>query len=470
MDKLLIGPKVRRLRETRGWRLEACANRLGVSPSYLSQIETNQRPVTARVLIALTRAFEVDASVFDVGDDDRLIADLREVTLDPALEQEPPSLGEIRSAVQHAPRLARQFLALHRQHRRLDEQIKALDEAVALDERAAASAMLPYEEVRDYFHYRDNYVDELDRAAEALAAEIGVRAGADLEPLLEHALALYANVRVQRTLADAGGLMRRFDPDARVLSIDPTLARPTRIFQLAHQLALLAFAQPIEAALDGGNFRSAAARAVCRVGLGNYGAGALVLPYRHFAESALAERHDIERLQTLFQASFEQICHRLSTLQRPGARGTPFYFVRVDQAGNITKRHSATRFQFARFGGACPLWNVHQSFAEPGRIFVQVAEMPDGRRYLCIARAIIKRSGSYLVPHRRYALGLGCEVEHAGALVYAQGLDLQATAARIGISCRICPRNDCSQRAFPPVDRPLTVPALERAVVPYFTD
>jgi hypothetical protein len=467
MEKLLIGPKVRRLREEHDWRLEACAEKLGVSASYLSQIETNQRPVTARVLIALTRVFDVDASAFDIGDDDRLIADLREITLDPVVEAEPPTLGEIKSAVQHAPKLARQFLAMHRAHRRLDERIKTLDEAVALDERAAASAMLPYEEVRDYFHYRDNYVDELDNPAERLAETIGMRAGVDVEPLLEAALTSRWSVRVQRSLGDERGMMRRFDPHAKVLSIDPTLAQPTRLFQLAHQLALLEFSALIESALDSGNFRSAAARQVCRVGLGNYAAGAIVLPYRHFAETARAERHDIERLQTLFQASFEQICHRLSTLQRPGARGTPFYFVRVDQAGNITKRHSATRFQFARFGGACPLWNVHQAFAEPGRVFVQVAEMPDGRRYLCIARAIIKRSGSYLEPHRHYALGLGCEIEHAGELVYAQGLDLRVHAARIGVSCRICPRDDCVQRAFPPMDRPLSVPEHERAIVPY---
>src|SRR5690606_22440353 len=197
----------------------------------------------------------------------------------------------ISSAAQHAPRLARQFLALHRAKRRLGEQLKALDDAVALDERAAASAMLPYEEVRDYFHYRDNYVDALDRAAEALAAEIGVKAEADLEPLFERALEVGFNVRIQRTLANAGSLMRRFDPDARVLAIDPTLGRPTRIFQLAHQLALLAFKELIEAALEEGRFRSTAARDVCRVGLGNYAAGALALPYRHFAETALAERH-----------------------------------------------------------------------------------------------------------------------------------------------------------------------------------
>ena len=242
---------------------------------------------------------------------------------------------------------------------------------------------------------------------------------------------------------------------------------PTRAFQLAHQLALLEFRELIEQELERARFRSPAARDVCRIGLGNYAAGALVLPYRIFLETASELRHDVEKLQTRFGASFEQVCHRLSTLQRPGLKGVAFYFVRIDMAGNITKRHSATRLQFARFGGACPLWNVHEAFGRPGDILTQVAETPDGARYLCVARSEVKRSGDYLTPDRRYALGLGCEVQHAGSVVYSAGLDLDGPATRIGVSCRICERDDCPQRAFPPLDRALRVPVNDRRTVPY---
>jgi len=200
---------------------------------------------------------------------------------------------------------------------------------------------------------------------------------------------------------------------------------------------------------------------VCRIGLGNYVAGALLTPYRRFAAAAREQRHDVEQLAAHFGASLEQICHRLSTLQRPGHRGVPFYFVRLDYAGNITKRHSATRFRFARFGGACPLWNVHDAVASPDRFLVQVASMPDGDRYLCVARAVVKRSESYLAPDRRYVLGFGCEIAHAHELVYSEGLDLKGHAARI------CERDDCAQRAFPPVDRRLSVPQHERRTVPF---
>jgi predicted transcriptional regulator len=191
------------------------------------------------------------------------------------------------------------------------------------------------------------------------------------------------------------------------------------------------------------------------------------LPYRAFLQATRDTRHDLERLADLFGASIEQVAHRLATMQRPGAKGVPFFFVRVDQAGTITKRHSATRLQFARFGGACPLWNVHQAFEAPGRFLRQLAETPDGVRYLCLARDVSKPGGSFDAPVRRFAIGLGCEVQHAGALVYADDLDLTRRFEPIGISCRICERTDCHQRSVPPLERRLRVNPDRRGTLPY---
>ncbi|MBY0395949.1 MAG: short-chain fatty acyl-CoA regulator family protein, partial [Thermoleophilia bacterium] len=200
-----------------------------------------------------------------------------------------------------------------------------------------------------------------------------------------------------------------------------------------------------------------------------YFAGAALMPYRTFLEAAHETRHDIERLGLIFGASIEQVAHRLATLQRPGAKGVPFFFVRVDQAGTITKRHSATRLQFARFGGACPLWNVHQAFETPGRFLRQLAETPDGVRYLCLARDVSKTGGSFNAPVRRFAIGLGCEISHARALVYADDLDLSNARAfaPIGISCRICERRDCHQRSVPPLERRLRIDPDRRGILPY---
>ena len=164
---------------------------------------------------------------------------------------------------------------------------------------------------------------------------------------------------------------------------------------MAYQIVAEDLGAIIEAELAAAGLRSPAAEAIGRISLTNYAAGALVLPYEAFRAQAMATRHDVDRLALQFQTSFEQTCHRLSTLQRPGSRGVPFYFLRVDRAGNITKRHSATRFQFARFGGTCPLWNIHEALDGAGQTLIQLAEMPDGERYLCLAWGIEKRSGSH---------------------------------------------------------------------------
>lgn len=461
-EKLFVGPRLKALRQGRSWTLEVCARLLGLSPSYLSQIEANQRPVTARVLIDAMRVFEIDAASLDAADDQRLIADLREAAADPVSGAEAPSLAEIKQVVTNAPHFARAYLALHRGYRQLDERLKQTEEAVSLDERGAASALLPYEEVRDFFHYRDNYVHALDVAAEALSEELGLDGG---ETDLERHLAERLGVTVERSREF--DLLRRFEPEARRLVLGAAQPAATRSFQMAYQIAAMTLSDVVEAELEAASFRSESAAQVCRTGLLNYAAGALLLPYGRFRESARQVRHDVEQLSLIFQTSLEQVFHRLSTLQRPGARGVPFYFVRLDRAGNITKRHSATRFHFARFGGTCPMWNVHDAFSRPDAWMVQLAEMPDGVRYVCVAKGVVKSSGAYLQADRRYALGLGCEVQYADQLVYADGLDLKGPSAPIGVSCRICERIACSQRAFPPVDRRFEVRENDRRWVPF---
>ena len=238
------------------------------------------------------------------------------------------------------------------------------------------------------------------------------------------------------------------------------------------QIALLTQDKLLEATLDLARFQSDAARAIAKIGLANYFAGAALMPYTAILQAAQQHRHDLEILANSFGASIEQVCHRLSTLQRPGAKGVPFFFVRVDQAGTITKRHSATRLQFARFGGACPLWNVHRAFEMPGRFLRQLAETPDGVRYISLARDVSKPGGSFGAPVRRFAIALGCEIRHADALVYADDLDLTNAKAfePIGISCRICERTQCHQRSVPPLERRLQVEPDERGVLPYTVD
>jgi predicted transcriptional regulator/transcriptional regulator with XRE-family HTH domain len=455
-EKLFAGGRLRAVRERLGQTQGAFAARLGLSVSYLSQIETDRRPITMDLLLALNREFGIDLAGFSQDEGSRLASDVQEALADPLFAGTVPGLQEIKRAATGTPGVAHALVALHRAYRAQAARIETMDEAI--DARASDGGVLPWEEVRDWFHYRDNYVGELDEAAEALVAPIETPAVA-IEALLgeRHGIAVRAG---------ASGTMRRFDAATRTVAIDDSLDPASRSFLLAHQLALVEFAEIIGGIAGEAALRSDAARSILRVGLANYAAGALLMPYGRFIAAARAERHDVERLQRQFATSFEQVCHRLSNLQRPGARGVPFFFVRVDMAGNITKRHSATRLQFARYGGACPLWVVHEAVALPGRIMVQLAEMPDGARYVSMARGLVKRAGAFDRPDRRYAVALGCEIGDAAQFVYADALARTAPTP-IGTSCRICPREDCAQRAFPPADRGIVVDIDARGVVPY---
>jgi len=462
-QKLYAGTKLRDLRARAGLTQKDFAGRLGVSLSYLNQMENNHRPVSAGVILGLARAFAYDVTELTVGEAERIAVDMREALTDPVFA-ETPSDAELRLVAANAPALARAFLGLHRQHRQSSEQLALLNEALGAE--GSALAPLPWEEVRDFFHYCDNYIDSVDRAAERFAAAIdpGDRL-VSLVALTEQRFDI--SIRIE---ADAP--LRRYDPKTKTLALARAAGPATQMFQIAHQVALLGFDDLIEASLDLARFRTEDARRICKIGMANYFAGAVVLPYASIHQAAQGTRHDLEHLSLIFGASIEQVAHRLSTLQRAGAKGVPFFFVRVDQAGTITKRHSATRLQFARFGGACPLWNVHRAFETPGRFLRQLAETPDGTRYFCLARDVSKPGGGYRTPMRRYAIGLGCEIAHADKLVYADDMDVRRTGAfePIGISCRICARTDCHQRSVPPMDRRIHVDHNARGALPYKLD
>ena len=247
------------------------------------------------------------------------------------------------------------------------------------------------------------------------------------------------------------------------------LSAGQRAFQLATHLATLELNAELDKVVEGSRLSGDETRALARIGLANYAAGAIILPYRAFRAAAERSRYDIELLQRRFRVGYETVTHRLSTLQRPGARGVPFIFVRVDRAGNVSKRQSATDFHFSRIGGSCPLWNVYEAFAHPGAIQTQLAQMPDGRSYLWVARTVSRHLGGYGTPAKTFAIGLGCDLRHAHRLVYADGLDLVAPAALtpIGPGCKICPRRDCPQRAFPAIGRALATDPNHSSVIPY---
>jgi len=466
MSKTFVGSRVRQLRSERGFSQAALAQMLEISPSYLNQIEHDVRPLTVAVLLRITEVFGVDATFFASQDDTRLVAELREVTLDRDLDVD-VDLTEIAEMVSTHPAIARAMVNLHRRYRITTAQLAAATEDRFTDGSGSGAITMPHEEVRDYFYQRQNYLHELDTAAEDLTIQTRMHR-AELSRELSDRLTMVHGVHIIRRVDLGDTVLHRYDPGSRTLEISNHLSSGQQVFKMAAELAYLEFGDLIDAQVEEGKFTSEESRKLARLGLANYFAAATVLPYGQFHDVAERFRYDIERLSAFYQVSYETVCHRLSTLQRPSMRGVPFSFVRVDKAGNMSKRQSATGFHFSSSGGTCPLWNVYETFANPGKVLVQIAQMPDGRSYMWVARTVERRPSRYGQPGKTFAIGLGCEVRHANRLVYSEGLNLSSdNATPIGSGCRVCERDNCPQRAFPALGRALDLDEHRSTVSPY---
>ncbi|MFD4246002.1 short-chain fatty acyl-CoA regulator family protein [Streptomyces sp. NPDC058525] len=463
--KIYAHAKLRKLRRERGMNQVELARALDLSTSYLNQIEHSRRPLTAPVLLKIAEVFGVDPEFFSEADEERLATDLRTALADEAggVSVAPEEIADM--ARDH-PDIARALVSLHHRYRDAAERAAAL--APPGDSTVVVRAE-PHDEVRDFFYAHHNHFDALDTEAQSAAAALGATSVSRTADRLADALAARHAVTVYDAAADRSADARRFDRDRGLLFLSPWLTDAQRAFQLATQLALLEHRPLIDSLVAGTHFDSAESAGLARVGLANYFAGALLMPYDSFRAAAEELRYDIELLQARFGVGFETVCHRLSTLQRTGQRGVPFSFLRADRAGNISKRQSATDFHFSRLGGTCPLWTVYEAFSAPGRILTQVAEMPDGKKYFWIARTVTRGGYGHRAHRAEFAVALGCELRHASRLVYAQGLAVAdpAAATPIGLGCRICERRDCAQRARPPAGGRLAVDPDRQTYVPY---
>ncbi len=462
MKNAYLGGQMRRLRETHAMTQAALARALGISPSYLNQIERNQRPLTLPVLAKLDELFGAEAQPFHDAGDGRLASRLKAALADQGASL---SLSELHDLADNSPALAKLILDMRRRLRAASERADLLAEQVS-GQPGSPAAPTSFEAVRDYFYNRRNHIAELDRAAEPLGALLPVTSRAD-------ALTTYLADRHRIRIGNAPGrgMLRRYDEKARVLHVSEKLSDAQRAFQMGTQLALLEEAATIDRLCKASGL-SEADRPLLRIGLANYYAGALILPYGEFLAIAEAEQYDIEMLAQRFCVGFETTCHRLSSLQRPGAKGVPFFFIRVDRAGNISKRQSATDFHFSRFGGSCPLWTIYDAFSRPGELLRQVAQMPDGRRYLWVARTVSHGLGGFGAPVKNFAIALGCDIAHADRLIYAHGLDLMGpdAATPIGPGCKLCDRESCAQRAFPMIGRPALAEPERSGFAPYSSE
>jgi hypothetical protein len=494
-----FGARVRAVRARAGLSQAALAARLGVSPSYLNLIEHDRRPLPTELLLRLAQALDVDLRAFAGDEDARLVGDLAEVFGDPLFEEHPLTRRQLAEFVGAAPEVARAVLALHQAYAGARATAEALAERV-LDTQDAAAGVegpgddaageppagapdsvaerlgrvrLSCEQVGDLLQRHRNHFPALEAAAERLWRDAALDPEGMFPALARH-LERAHGVRVRvATVREMRGAVRRYDPARRELLLSEVLRRGSRNFQLASQVGLLAHGDAIDAALAAAPPGAAAAplataeaRTLGRVALAGYFAGAVLMPYEPFLAAAEETRYDVELLGHRFRVGWEQTCHRLTTLRRPGREGVGFYLVRVDLAGNISKKFGAAGIRFPRFSGLCALWNVHAAFLQPGVVRAQLSRLPDGTAVFAVARTVRRHAGDYRAPTVLHSVGIGCDLASARRLVYADGVDLDAPGGGvpIGITCRLCERVDCQARAFPPVHAPLRVDEHVRGV------
>ena len=454
---LYLGPRIRRLRRELGLTQQGMAEDLGISASYVALLERNQRPLTADLLLRLARTYRLDVAELAAEDGEGYARRITELLRDPIFEDIAVPALEIADLATSFPgvseALVRVYGAYAREQEALAQQRSAGGDA---DESDAI------QEARRYFNARRNHIRELEERAGELAAEVDDAGG-----LAQWIRARGTRVRFlpSEVLLDS---LRRHDRHAGQLLIDETLSPSSRNFQLATHIAYTALRGEIARLVRAEPFSSETAATLVRRSLANYGAAAILMPYDRFSRTVEERRYDIEAIAAHFGCSFEQVAHRLTTLGRPGEERVGFFFLRVDEAGNVSKRLDGAGFPFAAHGGGCPLWSVHSVFRQPGEVVTQWLELPDGQRFFSIARTVRSGGGRHGRPSVLRAVALACAAEHAGRLVYADGADPRtADATPIGLSCSLCHRESCIARSVPPIGREILSDEYRRGVQPF---
>jgi predicted transcriptional regulator/transcriptional regulator with XRE-family HTH domain len=454
-QKIFAGPRIRRIRNAKSLTQTAMAEGLGISPSYLNLIERNQRPLTVQLILKLSSVYGVEPEELQ-GEAGGSMASLREVFSDPLLSGELPGDQELIEMADGAPNVSAGVIKLFRAYREQAERLSDLSEMLAREGRATslATARLPMDEVRETFERRANHFASIEEEAETFVRLL--QPGDDLYGAIKEWLRKEYGIVVKvLPVATMPNWRRRYDRHSQRLFLSERLSPFDQLREVAMEASLIRMQVAISAELQALKLGSDEARRLARFELARYAAHALMMPYQAFLTAAQRARYDIDVLRSRFGVSFEQAANRLTTLQRQGASGIPFFMLEVDNAGNRFRRAGAQGFPQARFGGGCPKLAVHAAFAQPSQIIVESVEMPDGATFLTIARTLEGPQGAFNERPRRTALLLGCEIEHRAEVVYASALPAAEKAIPIGRACRLCERVGCLARAEPPVTRPL---------------
>jgi XRE family transcriptional regulator, fatty acid utilization regulator len=457
--KIFAGGRVRKLRNELGLSQSGMAGELGISLSYLNLIERNQRPLTAQLLIKLSESYSIDARSFAQEEEIRVAVEMEEIFSDPIFQQSPIPRSEIGLLAEDAPEVSEAIKRLYRSFVEMREfQMAGADRSIKGERDEKVSAEDPIEKTRIFIERSGNYFPSIEKKAEDILNELQPANGFLFEAIVARLKTKHGITVKIVEIENMRRLLRHYDKHRKKLMISELLNASSRTFQAAFHLGLLEAG--IE--LDGLSFKvggqDSPAQKLARISLCNYFAAALMMPYTEFFEAAVNNAYDFDILCARFSANFEQVAHRLTTLARPTKRGIPFFMIRVDAAGNISKRFSPGSFPFSRFGGTCARWNIHNAFRNPSQVESEVIELPDGAKWLSVSRSIQHRATPWGDLGAQFVVGLGCDLKHANQIVYGRGLDLKSpNATPIGINCRLCERPNCAQRASPPLMRKLLI-------------
>jgi XRE family transcriptional regulator, fatty acid utilization regulator len=451
--KLFAGHAVRRIRRASGLTQAGMADTLSVSPSYLNLIERNQRPLTAALLLRLAERYDFDPRTLTGATPGGGVEALRRRLADPLFADLNIDRTQLEEWIAAAPDGAEAFA------RAFDR----LSGGVAAAEADAITS------VRSEIERWRNHFADLDAAAEALSDALRLSA-ADLYGAMAERLRVTHQISVRILPVDTmPDRLRRLDLHARQLQLSELLDPASRSFAAAFQLAQLEAKAEIDALIKGADFTERASERLYRRHLTSYFAAAVMMPYARFLRACDATGYDVELLQRRFGAGFEQVAHRLTTLQRTGARGLPFFMIRIDRAGQSSKRYAgASASPLVETDARCPLWHLHHAFGAPGTLMRQVVVLEDGTKWFTLARTVRPQGGGFGGQSTEFVVGLGLDANLAAPLAAARGIDLRnGDATPIGPGCAACTRADCAQRSAPPTGRVLIFNERERGLTPF---
>jgi len=469
---LKIGPKIKGFRRQLGIQANKLAEKLDISPSYLTLIEGGKRRIDADLLLKICQELKIEVSDLAIKSDLNLANNISEL-LDDKLFDDLDILGpEVKDLANTNPKIGRALIRLGDILKKKDHELVNKIEKLSGKIVDSRKSSFPGEVISDFLQENKNYFPKLEDFANKIFDKVKQNNRTRYIALCKFLKSEY-DITVKDVIPEDGKPFSKvYNKKNKELILSDYLSLETKKLHTAAQIVQEGAMDEINRLLETFNFPSEESKKLTKVALLNYCGAAILMPYKLFHAECKKLKYDLELLQNTFATSFEQVTHRVTCLNDPSLPGVPFHFLRVDVAGNISKRFSLSGIEIPRYGGACPRWNVYSAFSRPGVIQAAVSKMTNGEKYVCIARTVEKGIGRYGQKKSMLSIGLGCEAKYAKDFVYTENLDIHDKKSEIpvGVSCRTCDRLDCSQRAFPPLHKKFDVDINNRGVSVYVND